>query len=283
VVRTADGGLFHGWNNDVNEAQFEAKYTLIVQYHPTGYHTYTNVNTLLAIDGTAAYNDAGLRLTDKSLAGGRYKEGVHPGLLGRLIMEECETLDDVAVVLNVYSPMTATALLISDRNSGDAAVFDVVPNAQPTWGVTPLEHNALWTVNRFSDRRLAEEFENDFLSQQSYNAARTRLFQAFFHDADSRRYTLDDLIHAMRLRGNAETETFRELVDDSVCNVSTIKSIIHDAQGKGFYMAKGDGYFGAMAAWYFYPEKIAEPPQLYEEANRLRQSFGKLASSTRKL
>ena len=275
-AKAQNNKIIHAWHQDDGNGKMQADNTLIINYNPDLFNSFIDIKTLMSLGNASAVNEHGLQFSGNTRVAGGYENGLNEDYFGRVIMEECSTLDDVEKVINKYPAMWATALNVSDSKTGEAAFFEVVPGEKNIWKKTVLKDSVLWDTNRFYSPELANNYENQIVTLSTYNIYRDETFKDLFKKNDLSYYTIEDIIKVMQTSTMEGTDEVLGAYE-GICNVSTIKLIIFDSSHSGFYMGLNPS-FASMSDIYYYSFDFENPPVLYRKKTNIPELYKQLGN-----
>ncbi|RME23668.1 MAG: hypothetical protein D6806_10860 [Deltaproteobacteria bacterium] len=127
---TPDGELVHGRNMDWSELAFLLEHPTIIVRQPEGKIPFAVVGFPGSVAPYSGMNAAGLSIasdeidarSDIDRTGRSHQQMMYK------ILEECSSLQEAEEFLRSQDHMTAEAFLVSDGNTGEAAVFEMTAN-----------------------------------------------------------------------------------------------------------------------------------------------------------
>ena len=258
LMRTADGRVIHGRNNDTGGYGGEelSMLPVVVKHKARGFHTLNHLDFVLFLGVETGSNERGLAFSEETL---KIKEPDPQAMslvyLVRMILEESSSLAELPDYFEKYPVVGAYGTVWSDRKSGEGQLIELTPKA---WNSIPLKDSLLWDFNHI--------LSPDLLGQQTQS-------KNFFPDPDREAlaegfpqkpaYNLEDAVDFLRLQTDPQGRDYtRKGRRHAVCNHEGQQMVVFDPQGDGFYLALGVSYAACQNVYHVF-EDFSRRPELF--------------------
>lgn len=248
----------HGRNFDYFGIDYWDKFPTVVFYHPDEGLDYVGVTSAGVFGGGAtAMNSAGLTLVIHQHFPDSFDlDGVPVAISTDYVMREARTIEDAVRILRAFPPVSGWTYVMTEGDTGRAAIFEVAPGKENLSWVDPDE-GALGYANVYWGRDLAETEVDYYPEYRRCNYARQdRVQQCLVGMTDS-----PAPVDIARILGDfTDPRTGRErLLGPTIVNVLTVASVVFEPEQRRVWVAAGRS--PTCRGWYIPFELEASGPR----------------------
>lgn len=213
------------------------RFQTVVFFHPDEGLDYVAVSAAGILGaGATCMNAAGLTLVIHQHFPDEFDlDGVPVGVATDYVMREARTIEDAVRILRQYPPVSGWTYVLTEGESGRAAVFEVAPGKENL--VFAGEDGALGYANVYWGKEL-EETEVDYYPEyRRCNYARQdRVQQCLIEQAE-----VTEPVELARMLGDlTDPLTGRDrLLGPTIVNVLTVASVVFDPEHRRVWVAAG--------------------------------------------
>jgi hypothetical protein len=273
ISRNPTGELWHGHTTDIGWG-LDWPQTIMVQHHPTGYHSFTSITWAGFLGTQTAFNDQGLCYSENTLTAKKINSrGFSVNYLARIIMEECGSLTETIPLFDKYKTINGEALYFSDLIHDQAAIAETTPLSPTCWAFVPMTDYLLYGVNLYQTPDFITKIQDNYQTQNGFNTGRLKILA----DTRARVFTpgqattsqeskssLDTLIEILRTSTGPDGRDYaKSAYQEGICNANTLQMVIFDPKGTGVYLSTG-AYYASRNPIFYYPADFSIPPHLYQ-------------------
>lgn len=244
-------GLLHGRNLDYFGVDIWERQATITFYHPDDALDYVAIATAgVWGGGITAMNAAGLTLAvHEHVVGELDRDGVPIGLAGDEVMRRAHTIEEAVEVLREHPPIGGWTYVMSEGDTGRAAVFEVVPGHDAlSW--MRQDEAGLAYANTFWDEAFRERAVDHYPEHARASLARQARMASLLRGETLRDGTTPEAIARVLgdmhdPTGSAETE---RAVGRTIANLATVGSVVFEPKARRVWVAAGSS--PASRGWY---------------------------------
>lgn len=261
LLKTADGGVIHGRNQDSAYIGGEllGDLTVGIKYRSPGYHTVVQFDWPLFLGIETAYNNKGIGHSANALSGRQdNQDGFSSYYFPKILLEEAGSMEEIYQLVEKFDVMTLEGIIISDRETGEGVVIEIDPKK---WKKIPLEKPILW----YFDHVVHPEMKSLQHAAENLRGSRSRE-EVANQFIQKETYEVKDAIQFLRSAQGPGNRNFNWLGSRyGICNWETAGMYVFHPRGEGIYMAAGDNY-GCFGEVKFIHDDFSRAPEVFMKA-----------------